>query len=206
MLDIDKRLDTEEVLQPVRDKSNGFERILTHQLSKAQLESGPRRPSIVGAVRDTEGASADTNDPASGDITGFRWILVCIALYLSTFMYGLDTTIAADVQSAVVETFGSVGKLAWLGAGFPLGFIAVGLPYGSLLTHFNMKWAYISGIVLFEVGSALYGGAPNMDTLIVGRVIAGMGGSGMYLGGLTHFSALASSRTRGTYIIGIVFV
>ncbi|KIH86272.1 hypothetical protein SPBR_08884 [Sporothrix brasiliensis 5110] len=69
-----------------------------------------------------------------------------------------------------------------------------------------MKWAYIGGIVVFEVGSALCGGAPNMDALIVGRVIAGMGGSGMYLGGLTHFSVLTSPRTRGTYITGIVFV
>lgn len=206
VLDIDKRVGTEEVLWPMRDEGNGFEKMLTHQPSKAQLESCPRRPSIVSAVRDTEGASADTNEPASGDITGFRWVLVCIALYLSVFMYGLDTTIAADVQSAVVETFGSVGKLAWLGAGFPLGSIAVGLPYGSLFTHFNMKWAYIGGIILFEVGSALCGGAPNMDTLIVGRVIAGMGGSGMYLGGLTHFSALTPPRTRGAYITGIVFV
>ncbi|OAA63630.1 MFS drug efflux transporter [Niveomyces insectorum RCEF 264] len=151
-------------------------------------------------------AAATDNDHGPGTITGFRWILVCIALYLSTFMYGLDTTIAADVQSAVVETYGTVGQLAWLGAGFPLGSIAVGLPYGSLFTHFNMKWAYIGGIVLFEVGSALCGGAPSMHALIVGRVIAGAGGAGMYLGGLTHFSALTTPRYRGTYITGIVFV
>ena len=36
--------------------------------------------------------------------------------------------------------------------------------------------------ILFEVGSAICGAAPTMDALIVGRVLAGIGGAGMYLG------------------------
>ena len=36
----------------------------------------------------------------------------------------------------------------------------------------NVKWLYISHVVVFEVGSALCGGAPNMNALIVGRAIA----------------------------------
>ncbi|KAL1897855.1 hypothetical protein Sste5346_003707 [Sporothrix stenoceras] len=206
VFDIEKQSEIDTVPHATALKDTDFDDTLTRQLSKAKLENRPRQSTPDAPASDGENASSAIESPGTEEITGFRWILVCIALYLSTFMYGLDTTIAADVQSAVVETFGTVGKLAWLGAGFPLGSIAVGLPYGSLFTHFNMKWAYIGGIVLFEVGSALCGGAPNMDTLIVGRVIAGMGGSGMYLGGLTHFSALTSPRTRGAYITGIVFV
>lgn len=206
VFDIEKQSDADTAPQAPEIQSPGFDSTLKRQLSKAQAGNVSRQSMSDGTVSHGEIRRPTNGSSNPEEITGFRWILVCVALYLSIFMYGLDTTIAADVQSAVVETFGSVGKLAWLGAGFPLGSIAVGLPYGSLFTHFNMKWAYICGIVLFEVGSALCGGAPNMDTLIVGRVIAGMGGSGMYLGGLTHFSALTTPRTRGTYITGIVFV
>ncbi|CAK7237970.1 hypothetical protein SBRCBS47491_010227 [Sporothrix bragantina] len=202
VLDVEKHQQT----TPSQDV---FNHDLDRQLSKVQVQRSMEGiPSTDDEQHPTTSptttATMDANDP--NNISGFRWVVICIALYLSTFMYGLDTTIAADVQSAVVETFGSVGKLAWLGAGFPLGSIAVGLPYGSIFNQFDMKWAYIGGIVLFEVGSALCGGAPNMSTLVVGRVIAGMGGAGMYLGGLTHFSALAPPKTRGTYITGIVFV
>lgn len=35
---------------------------------------------------------------------------------------------------------------------------------------------------MFSAGSALCGAAPNMNALIVGRVWAGAGGAGMYLG------------------------
>jgi hypothetical protein len=57
-------------------------------------------------------------------IHGFRWILVCTGFYLSAFLYGLDNTIAADIQSAVLDTYGEIEKLTWLGTGFPLGSIA----------------------------------------------------------------------------------
>jgi len=140
------------------------------------------------------------------DITGFRWFLICFALYISALMYGLDTTIAADVQGAVIETFSDVPQLSWIGAGFPLGSVAVILPYGFLFTAFNMKWMYIAGIVLFQAGSALCGAAPTMNALIVGRVFAGAGGTGIYLGGLNHFSALTTRRERSLYLTGTGFV
>jgi MFS family permease len=121
-------------------------------------------------------------------------------------MYGLDTTIAADVQGAVIQRFHEVDQLAWIGAGFPLGSVAVILPYGFLFTTFNMKLLYIAGIVLFQGGSALCGGAPSMGALIVGRVIAGAGGTGIYLGGLNHFSAMTTRKERGLYLAGTGFV
>lgn len=34
----------------------------------------------------------------------------------------------------------------------------------------------------FEIGSIICGAAPTMDALIVGRVVAGIGGSGIYIG------------------------
>jgi hypothetical protein len=144
-------------------------------------------------------------DDGVREITGFRWVLICASLYLSSFMYGLDTTIAADVQAAVIETFSEVSQLSWIGAGFPLGSVAVILPYGFLYTTFNMKWLYIAGIALFQAGSALCGAAPTMNALIVGRVFAGAGGTGIYLGGLNHFSAMTTRQERGLYLTGTGF-
>ena len=77
-------------------------------------------------------ASSSTNEKAQDEesarsVHGFKWVLVCISLYLSAFLYGLDTTIAADIQGAVVETFGGVGELTWIGTGFPLGSVSATL-------------------------------------------------------------------------------
>jgi predicted MFS family arabinose efflux permease len=60
--------------------------------------------------------------------------------------------------------------------------VAVILLLGRAYGLFNIKVLLIGSIVTFEVGSALCGAAPSMSALIIGRVIAGMGGAGMYLG------------------------
>jgi MFS family permease len=59
---------------------------------------------------------------------------------------------------------------------------------------------FIIGIVLFEVGSAICGAAPNIDTLIAGRAICGVGGSGMYVGVLTLLSMTTTEKERALYM------
>ncbi|PKY06171.1 major facilitator superfamily transporter [Aspergillus campestris IBT 28561] len=133
-------------------------------------------------------------------IRGINWIVICASLYITCFLYGLDTTIAADVQGPVVAAFGHVDQFSWIGAGFPLGSVCVILLLGTLFNTFNMKWVYIATVVLFEVGSALCGAAPNMNALIIGRVIAGAGGSGIYLGSLQYLAIMTVEKERGLYM------
>jgi MFS family permease len=149
----------------------------------------------------------DLNQSSTGrSIQGTRWFLVCLAIFSCNLLYGLDNTIVADIQAAVIDTFGDVPKLGWLGFGFPLGSIAVILPMcvkssswqkgnlshetvwadrfprGKSYAMFDTKWLYFFSLTMFAAGSALCGGAPSMDALIIGRVWAGAGGAGMYLG------------------------
>ncbi|KAI6093850.1 major facilitator superfamily domain-containing protein [Hypoxylon rubiginosum] len=133
-------------------------------------------------------------------IRGVRWLLICIAIYTTCFLYGLDTTIAADIQGPIIETLGHVDQLAWVGAGFPLGSVCVILLLGRLYNTFNTKWNFIITVVLFEVGSAICGSAPSMNAMIVGRVVAGMGGSGIYLGSLQYVALMTGEKERGFYM------
>jgi MFS family permease len=63
-----------------------------------------------------------------------------------------------------------------------MGSVAIILLVGKLYGMFEIKWLIIASIIAFEAGSALCGAAPTADALIVGRVIAGIGGAGMYIG------------------------
>jgi MFS family permease len=121
-------------------------------------------------------------------------------------LYGLDNTIVADIQAPIIQTFGSVEKLGWLGVGFPLGSIASILGIGKAFGIFDVKWVYIISLLNFVGGSALCGGAPNMDAEIVGRVWAGLGGAGMYLGVLNVLSLNTSPKERSIYIAGCAMV
>lgn len=115
-------------------------------------------------------------------VTGFRWILVCVAIFSGNILYGLDTTIAADIQAAVSETYSNVTQLGWLGVGFCLGSTVLILPLGKAYARFDNKWVFVGCLTMFAAGSALCGAAPDMNAMIVGRVWAGAGGAGVYLG------------------------
>ncbi|KNG88843.1 hypothetical protein ANOM_002459 [Aspergillus nomiae NRRL 13137] len=132
-------------------------------------------------------------------VSGYKWFFVCVGFYLTTFLYGLDTTIAADVQGPIIETFGQIEKISWVGIAFPMGSVATILLMSSAYGSFDIKWLYICSIVLFEIGSAICGAAPTMDTLIGGRIVAGIGGAGMYLGCMTYIAILTSPKERPIY-------
>ena len=141
---------------------------------------------------------ASINDPSSpGDavptpdstpkddersVRGIRWFFICVAIFSANMLYGLDTTIVADIQAPISETFSNVAQLGWLGIGFTLGSTVLILPLGKAFGTFDNKWVFILCLLNFAAANALCGGAPNMDAMIVGRVWAGAGGAGMYLG------------------------
>lgn len=139
--------------------------------------------------------------PFERNIPPFRWFLVCLGLYLGALLYGLDTTISASVQGPILSSLGEIEKLAWVGIGFPMGSISVILLLGWCFALFEIKYLMIGSIVAFEAGSALCGAAPTMNAMIFGRVIAGIGGAGMYLGSVTfpvvtYFSNAVNRSTR----------
>ena len=103
-----------------------------------------------------------------------------VSILVGLFLFALDNTIVADVQPAIVEEFQAVDKISWLAAGFFLSGTALMLPFGQLFQVFNAKWLYIASCVVFELGSAICGSAPNMNALIIGRVIAGIGSTGAF--------------------------
>lgn len=147
--------------------------------------------SKTGSIKDDDEMQLSTlqgnfkeneNESPKRQVTGFRWFLICMAIFSGNILYGLDTTIAADIQASVSETFNNVTQLGWLGVGFTLGSTVTILPLGKAYARFDNKWVFISCLTMFGAGSALCGAAPTMSLLIVGRVWAGAGGAGVYLG------------------------
>ncbi|KAM0463323.1 hypothetical protein ACHAO4_000036 [Trichoderma viride] len=120
---------------------------------------------VQSKTADIQEKSEDT-EPGALPIKGFRWVIVCFSLYVTCFLYGPDTTIAADVQGSIVEAFGHIDQLAWIGAGFPLGTVSMVLPLTAAFVSFDLKWTFIATVKVFEVGSVLCGAAQNMSKVI----------------------------------------
>lgn len=83
---------------------------------------------------------------------------------------------------------------------FTIGAVVLALSFGKLYATFDAKWLYIGSSVLFLGASILCGAAPNMAAEIIGRVLAGIGGNGMYIGTLTLLVTHTTAVERGGYL------
>ncbi|KAK7697410.1 hypothetical protein SLS64_013548 [Diaporthe eres] len=167
-------------------------------------------------IADTEQPEKMASEPEHGTrtpenkepprtITGWKWALAYASLMSTVLLFALDNTIVATIQPTIVESFGHQEDLAWIGVSFVLGQSLI-LPIGKSFGMFNMKLVFLTSLVLFEGGSAICGAAPNMAALIIGRVIAGIGGSGLYVGALTYISVLTTTVERPIYLAGVMTI
>ena len=131
---------------------------------------------------------------------GWKWFVCIAAVISSTFLYALDGTIVAVLQPELIEEFGHIQDLSWLSVAFLLCATATNMAWGRLYSTFNSKWLYIFHVFIFGIGSAICGAAPSMNVLILGRAIAGVGGSGQYVGCLTIISTTTSMSERPMYV------
>lgn len=62
-------------------------------------------------------------------------------------------------------------------------------------------------IIIFEVGSAICGAAPNSPVFIVGRSIAGLGSAGIFAGGMMIMIPMIPLHKRPMFqgMFGMVF-
>ncbi|RQM06095.1 hypothetical protein DH86_00002415, partial [Scytalidium sp. 3C] len=66
-----------------------------------------------------------------------------------------------------------------------------------------IQYVFISFLLLFELGSLLCGVATSSRMLIVGRAVAGLGGSGMINGALTILSSAIPLQKRACFYINL---
>jgi DHA2 family multidrug resistance protein len=104
-----------------------------------------------------------------------KW-LVTLSVTFGTLMGAIDASI---VNVAVPHIRGAVGatveEITWISTGFALATVLV-MPLTAFLGRmFGQKRLYLSCLVLFVAGSALCGMARSLTSLVIFRVIQGLG-------------------------------
>ncbi|CAG8085183.1 unnamed protein product [Penicillium salamii] len=181
------------------------------------------KPSNVESAQGLSDYQAAEDPSGNRQIRGFKYL----SILSSIFLYALDNTIVADIipvrahvhpglrvrlythiiPQAIVDDFSSVDNLGWLTVGFNIGGVAVIMPLGKLYGLFDAKWLYIGSVTIFLAASALCGAAPNVDGEIVGRVFAGAGGIGIYIGVMILLSVNTGDQERPMYLslVGLIW-
>lgn len=110
---------------------------------------------------------------------GTKLALCFVSIFLCLFLVALDQTIVATLLTVVGNKFNGFDKIGWLSAGFLLSMAVFAATWGKISIIFGRKITMFIAIILFEAGSLMCALANDMNVLIGGRVLAGVGGGGI---------------------------
>ncbi|KAL4795060.1 major facilitator superfamily domain-containing protein [Aspergillus venezuelensis] len=126
-------------------------------------------------------------------------VLGIVSTWIASFTAAADSTITATLSSTIANEFQSLTIISWLGSGYLIALTATQPLSGKLSDIFGRKASFFAAAVVFALGNLLCGLANSQQSLIIGRVIAGIGG-----GGCSSISTFISSdfippRSRGLW-------
>ncbi|KAK9342227.1 major facilitator superfamily domain-containing protein [Lipomyces starkeyi] len=143
------------------------------------------------------------SEKETGYLTGFRLIITIFSLTIVGFLLLLDVSVVATAIPKITSDFHSLNDVGWYGAAYLLANCALQPLTGKIYGEFNMKWTLLGFLGVFELGSVLCGAATSSNMLIIGRAIAGLGGSGLLNGGYSIVHASAPLEKQ-PFLVGIV--
>jgi DHA2 family multidrug resistance protein len=132
-------------------------------------------------MSDVDSGRARSGSDESRSAAGKRnpW-LIAVVISIATFMEVLDTSIANVALSHIAGALGAnADESTWVLTSYLVA-SAVILPASAWLSGvMGRKRFYLLCVALFTTSSFLCGIAPNLQSLIVFRVLQGLGGGGM---------------------------
>jgi EmrB/QacA subfamily drug resistance transporter len=133
-----------------------------------------------------------------------RSMITLVVSCLGTFIVLLDTTIVVTALPTIQNSLhANLSDLQWAIDAYSLPFAALMLTGGTLGDRFGRKRFFLSGLVLFLLGSGFCGFAPTLGWLLFGRAVQGIGAAALGPGSLSILAAAFPDPRKRTQAIGL---
>ena len=126
-------------------------------------------------------------------------LLILGSVWVGIFFAALDTTIVATLSAPISSSFHSLSLLSWLATAYLIANAACQPLSGKLTDIFSRRTGLIFSNVFFAVGCLICGLANSEWTIILGRVVSGIGGGGITAIATFVASDLVPLRRRGVW-------
>src|SRR5580658_1166706 len=138
---------------------------------------------------------------APGAATPCRGPWVLIATILASSMAFIDGTVVNVALPALQSAFhASATDIQWVVESYALLLASLLLLGGSLGDLYGRRKIFLSGVLLFAIGSSWCGLAPSITSLILARGVQGIGAALLVPGSLAIISASYTENERGRAI------
>ncbi|KAM7221713.1 major facilitator superfamily transporter [Rhypophila decipiens] len=172
----------------------------TPLLSDAAATSKPPPP---GGSTDSASSHSETEDSdvevviLAPDLSTTRLVITLGTTYIGVFVGAIDASIIATLSGPISSEFQSLSLLSWLATAYLIANAACQPLSGRMTDIFGRGPGLVFSNIMFAAGNLICGVAQNEGTVILGRVIAGIGGGGLMSISTFLASDLVPLRRRG---------
>lgn len=133
--------------------------------------------------------------------------LLIVGLMIAMLFGALDGTIVGTAMPRIVGELGGLSLMAWLTTAYMLTSTVVVPIAGKLADLLGRKAVYVTGLLIFIVGSALCGMSQNMTELILFRALQGIGGGIMMPMAMIIIGDMFTGKQRAKWqgVFGAIF-
>lgn len=157
---------------------------------------------IEGETTDASNAHGNEGQPEvpiTEDFTTLQLVLVMSGPWLGCFLGAMDSTIVATLSAPISTSFNSLSLLSWIGSAYLIANAVIQPISGRLTDVVSRRTGLIYSNIFFAFGNLMCGLARTEWVMICGRVIAGIGGGGLFAISTFLASDLIPLRRRGLW-------
>jgi EmrB/QacA subfamily drug resistance transporter len=130
------------------------------------------------------------------ETTPARRAVVLAGVMAAMFLAAMESTVVATAMPTVIASLGGIRIYSWTFSAFLLT-STVSMPiWGRLADHLGRRPAYLIGLAVFLIGSALAGLSQSMEQLIAFRALQGVGAGSLITIGMTIVGDLYGMERR----------
>lgn len=124
-------------------------------------------------------------------------LVATLANFLTPFM---SSAVNIALPSIGSEFASSAILLSWVPTAFLLAAAMFAVPFGRISDIYGMKRIFTYGIIIFTIASFLSAISPNTESLIIFRILQGIGGAMIFVTGLAIITSVYPPQERGKAI------
>ena len=171
--------------------------------SSPLLGNGKDQEALQSIEQVTNGAIGVVNEeneiPMADEPSTSELLLTMSGVWFGCFLAALDSTVIATLSAPISASFNSLSLLSWLASAYLIANAALQPLSGRLTDILSRRTGLIFSNVLFCLGNLICGLATREWVMILGRVVAGMGGGGLSAISTFVGSDLVPLRKRGLW-------
>ncbi|KAJ6509153.1 vacuolar amino acid permease [Mycena vitilis] len=166
-------------------------------MTSGPTERDPLIKKVAAEVNEEDAHSSSVKRLGPLEITASNRRGILAGIWMATFLGSLNLTLVPTMMPSISSEFQKFHQASWLGTAYLLATCTFTPLYGRLCNVMGRRGANHTAILFAAVGTIGCGLSTSMESLILARFIAGIGGGGLFTTSTIIVSDMYTLRNRG---------